>query len=161
MVYIPAGPFYMGSRNGETDERPVRKITLSAFCIDQHEFTKRDFDQVLHQAKAKGIRIPSPLPDDKGPQYPLTGLNSEEARLLCEIQGKDLPTEPQWEKAAKGRRVCTIYGTKKSNCESITPQTAVFNSKIGPAEVCSKRKNGYGLCDMSGNVWEWTRDWYN
>jgi len=98
---------------------------------------------------------PSPRGFD-GLHQPVVNVDWHEAKAFCESQGKRLPTEAEWEKAAKGPEGYD-YGTKSGK---LNHREAHYDAEA-TADVCSYPENGYGLCDMSGNVWEWMADWYD
>jgi len=99
--------------------------------------------------------------DFDGPEQPVVRTTWHEANAYCEAQGKRLPTEAEWEKAAigstKGYNLNIEYGTQRGQ---LSKTEAVYDT-YRTAPVCSKPENGYGLCDMAGNVWEWVSDWYD
>ena len=154
MVYIPAGEFQMGSRADDPKvyewekphEQPQHPVYLNAYWIDLHEVTNAEFERVdsSHQ------RNQSVSPCDDCPVDEVTWL---QAKKYCESQGKRLPTEAEWEKAAKGGRdddPVPLEDYAWTAKETIT--------RVQP--VMKKKPNGYGLYDMLGNVREWTADWY-
>lgn len=147
MVYIPAGTFKMGSMKGHPWERPVHGVYVSSFCIDKHEVTNTQYSSYE----------PSPSPKDfDGSNQPVVNVNWFKAKEFCERQGKRLPTEAEWEKAARGPEGYE-YGTKSG---MLNYAEAHYNAD-NTAVVCSYPENDYGLCDMTGNVWEWVSDWYS
>ena len=102
------------------------------------------------------MTVPKSRTGFDGPNQPLVYVNHGQAQGFCEAQGKRLPTEAEWEKAArgpKGRDYATASGELKSS-------EANYNSRA-TVDVASYSANGYGVHDMTGNVWEWTADWYD
>lgn len=146
-AYISAGSFRMGSSSDNEDEHPVHKVELDAYCMARTETTNQAYWDVMGKSR-------SPVNFDS-PQQPVVNVNWHEAQNYCQKIGGSLPTEAQWEKAAKGP-VGHPYGThsgtlnkKEANYES--EETVVVGSYLS---------NGYALHDMTGNVWEWSQDWY-
>lgn len=160
MVYIPEGTFRMGSTTGDKAEVPIREPKISRFCIDETEFTNADAQRVVAQSarqyEGKGkIEVIEAEEGDNGPNQPLAYVTWHQAKMFCEVQGKRLPTEAEWEKAARGPS-----GNEYMNVDKIDHTIAVYGQAL-TADVKSKPANGYGLYDMSGNVAEWTADWYD
>ena len=145
MVLIPAGPFTMGSPAAQ-DEAPHR-VTLSAFYIDTHEVTQEAYRTVMK-------KNPSGF---KGPRRPVERVTWYEARDYCRKVGKRLPTEAEWEKAARAGTTTAYYWG-----ETIDGAFAWYwdNSERRTHPVGEKRPNSFGLHDVSGNVWEWVADNY-
>ncbi len=162
MVKIPAGKFLMGSENGDADERPIHTVYLDAFYIDTHEVTVGDYKKFI---KATGHRALSDAvfkcsPTDK---HPVVGVSWHDAIEYAKWIGKRLPTEAEWEKAARGGLVGMNYPWG----ESIDSSKANFNkkTKAGTHEeqttvVGKYPSNEFGIFDMSGNVAEWCLDVY-
>jgi formylglycine-generating enzyme required for sulfatase activity len=158
MVDVPAGDFPMGSPEGqgESDERPLHQVFVSEFLIDKTEVTWRQFRKF---AEAKGAalgRVPIwGAPDD----YPACFILWEEARDYCEWVGGRLPTEAEWEKAAKGT-VAQAYpwgdAWDARRCNSISGGMHRPES----AGAYPKCLSPYGVLDMAGSVWEWCSDPY-
>ena len=150
MVLVPAGPFIMGSNNGGGDEQPVHTVNLDGFWIDQYEVTNIQW-KVYAQAAGKAAK--------SGPNdYPVVYVSWYDARDYCAWAGKRLPTEAEWEKAARGTDGRTYpwgegIGHDKANYLGGPGRTAKVGSS--PAGI-----SPYGAHDMAGNVWEWVQDWY-
>lgn len=144
---IPAGSFWMGSKTGNPDELPVHKVDLDGYCISRTEVTNGAYGDVTRQS-------PSPIHFDD-PRQPVIYVSWHEAWDYCQAIGGRLPTEAEWERAAKGPQDHR-YGTQSGK---LTSKEANYNSG-GTVAVGSYPPNGYGLYDMTGNVWEWTADWY-
>ncbi|MDQ6664290.1 MAG: formylglycine-generating enzyme family protein [Acidobacteriota bacterium] len=170
MIAIPGGEFLRGRTfawadydvkwypNPAKDDEPVRKIAVDPFYIDQSEVTNGRFAAFV---KATRHRAPFDWKEGKQPagweNYPVVDVSWDDSAAFCAWEGKRLPTEAEWEHAARGLQDGKMYpwGDRK-----IEPADAVFNKVDGPQPVCGKTKNEFGLCDMIGNVWEWCSDWY-
>jgi formylglycine-generating enzyme required for sulfatase activity len=155
MVRVPAGEFTQGADLGEAatlkwekSMRPPHPVFVSAFLIDVHEVTNAEyerFDRQHHRAEASAC-------DD----CPVTDVDWAEAKRFCEAQHppKRLPTEAEWEKAAKG-------GSDGAP-EPLGDHAWYADNSGGRAQpVMRKKVNGYGLYDMLGNAREWTADWWD
>jgi len=152
MVSIKGGCFEMGDTFGDggADEKPVHRVCLDDFRMDKYEVT-----QAAYQA-AMGN---NPSGHENCPNCPVEEVNWAEAKSYCGKVGKRLPTEAEWEYAARegGKQVKYGPGGNEVNCS-----TANFNDCVGKtAPVGSHAPNALGLHDMAGNVWEWTADWYD
>jgi formylglycine-generating enzyme len=170
-VLFPAGEFLRGRTfewsdyevkwypNPAKDDTPVKKISLDAFQLDVAEVTNERF---AAYAKATGRAKPyywrnGEIPEGKA-QHPVVNVTWEEANAFCAWEGKRLPTEAEWERACRGpvgdNRMFP-WGDRDP-----TSKDAHYGALDGPIGVCSKQKSDTGLCDIIGNVWEWTADWY-
>ncbi len=145
MVLIPEGEFVMGS--GAAGDEPAHTVFLSAYYIDTHEVTQQDFEKVMG-SNPSGF---------KGPTLPVEQVTWFEAREYCKAVGKHLPTEAEWEKAARGGSSTPYYWGKEIDG---THAWYWDNSKRTSHPVGKKQPNAFGLYDMSGNVWEWVQDHY-
>lgn len=163
MVLVPAGEFTMGSNLGE-DEKPVRRVYLNAFYMDRFEVTVEQYARYL---EVTDMEEPPDWNMMNQPQYqrrPVVNVDWEDAVNYCKWAGKRLPTEAEWEKAARGTdgriypwgneaptRLHANYGRKElDNHQALTP--------VGSFEA---GKSPYGIYDMAGNAWEWVFDWYD
>jgi len=147
-IRIPAGTFQMGCSANDDEclgrERPARPITLTRdFWIGQTEVTQEAYKRVMKGAD------PSQF---KGPRHPVEKVTWREAQLFCRSIGGQLPTDAQWEMAARGGSVRPRHG--------VVARIGWYskNSVYQSHEVAKLAPNGYGLYDMLGNVWEWTAD---
>ena len=171
MVLIPAGDFQMGSNTGDPDEKPVHTVYVDAFYMDIHEVTNAQYRQFVDANPQWGkVRIPTDYHDGEylkhwnGNNYP-TGQGDHPvvyvswygAMAYAQWARKRLPTEAEWEKAARGG----LVGRKYPWGNSIGPSQANYGSHVGDTTtVGSHPPNKYGLYDMAGNVWEWCLDAY-
>lgn len=163
MVSIPAGAFFMGCNaavdtNCFDDEKPGRTVSLDAFTIDTYEVTVANYRQCVEAGKCTALDMGGSCNWNQSnrAQHPINCMDWNQAKTYCEWQGKRLPTEAEWEKAARGtdKRVYpwgNEWDAKKANVNtSGTVAVGSYAAGISP----------YGAYDMSGNVWEWTADWY-
>ena len=153
MVPVPGGTYIMGSEGGDSDELPAHEVNIKPFYIDAHEVTNRQFREFL---KETGHSKPGFWhPDLDRPEDPVVGVSWSDAVAYASWENKRLPTEAEWEYAARGG----TFNKKYSWGDEPAIQYANFNS-FGIAPVKSFKPNGYELYDMIGNIWEWCADWY-
>ncbi len=164
MVLISAGAFTMGATDGHEDEKPPHAVHLKAYYIDLYEVTVDRFARYL-----KGVNAEHPLAwkeatNGSHGDKPVVGVDWFDAQEYCEWVGKRLPTEAEWEKAARGS------DARRYPWGSQTPTRAHANfnrlawkgyatlTEVGHFE---QGRSPYGLYDMAGNVWEWVSDHYD
>ncbi len=165
MVYVPKGYFQMGTASGRDDEKPMHFVYTSAYFIDKYEVSNADY---MAFVEATGHAKPQYWQDEKfnQPDFPVVGVSWYDAMAYAEWKGRRLPTEAEWEKAARGNdgrlwpwgnkwdQGFYFYFVNISGDQDNYPQTAPVNyyqSGISP----------FGLFNTSGNVWEWCLDWYD
>ena len=165
MVFVPAGEFLMGDERGEEDERPARRVYLDAFFIDRTEVTQEAYAACV---KAGVCRPPARYNDPSSPRHPVVGVSHEDATTYCRFMGRRLPTEAEWEKAARGTDGRRFPWGNEEDCSRANygnyqgeGMCAAMNPGH-PIEVGSRPKgqSPYGAEDMAGNVWEWVQDAY-
>ncbi|HSY38849.1 MAG TPA: SUMF1/EgtB/PvdO family nonheme iron enzyme, partial [Polyangia bacterium] len=100
-VPIPAGSFTAGSTRGDEDERPVRKVTVKAFAIDRTEVTRGDYAACVAAGHCKATTEKTAA-DGSDARLPITGVDWNDAQVYCKFAGGRLPSEVEWEKAARG-----------------------------------------------------------
>jgi len=154
MVLIPAGHFLMGSEEGDEDERPIHKVYVDAFYIDTAEVTCARYECFLKETGYPPHQMWTPVYDR--PDDPTVGVSWDDASAFANWAGKRLPTEAEWERAARGGLVEKKY----PRGDEINKEKVNYDS-FGTTPVKSYEPNGYGLYDMAGNVWEWCQDWYS
>lgn len=163
MVLIPAGEFVMGSDKGDQDEAPVHRVYLHAFYIDKFEVTNGRFAKYVEAIQSEP---PWGFSDKSTPvihaDRPVRWVNWMDAMGYCLWSGKRLPTEAEWEKAARG----TDERIFPWGNDPPTPVHAIYGLKEGGAETVSvvgshpMGQSPYGVQDMAGNLYEWVMDWY-
>ncbi len=169
MVLIPAGDFTMGSNRGETDEQPVHLVYLDAFYMDKYEVTNKLYKECADAGKCeppKQIYFFAESPNkiyygvSQYDNFPVIFVDWNMAKAYCEWRGARLPTEAEWEKAARGTgRENTYPWGKDLDCQKANYQGCVNRT----SEVGSYQEgvSPFGVYDMTGNVWEWVSDWYS
>jgi formylglycine-generating enzyme required for sulfatase activity len=165
MVLIPAGEFIMGTDERLPDEGPQHKVTLKAFYFDKYEVTNLQYEQFI---KATNRRSPihfrnRTFPEGKA-DHPVINVTWEDARDYCAWAGKRLPTDQEWEKAARGTDGRTYpwgneFDWRKANVPARWKDSPMFGDTT-PVGAFEAGRSPYGVYDMSGNVWEWTDSWY-
>jgi len=153
MVLVPGGTYSMGTDGGFPDQQPRHEVVLDPFYMDIHEVTNKQYQKFIEDT---GRRNPDFwFPDIDLPDEPVVGVSWKDAVAYAAWAGKRLPTEAEWEYAARGGTI----GRKYPWGDSFDPSYANVGS-FGIAPVKSFRPNDHGLYDMVGNVWEWCSDWY-
>jgi formylglycine-generating enzyme len=175
MVLIPAGPFTMGSNDGLPNERPEHTVTLDTYYIDQYEVTLGLYRKFLEAAKHDA----PPTWDDEAASTvgdrPAIGMKWADALAYCKWAGKRLPTEAEWEKAARGTdgrrypwgQMQPFVDIANYNRGVWVSETITLVGVTSGLEGMSVRhglkeggKSPYGLSHMAGNAAEWVADWY-
>ena len=171
MVYVPAGTFLMGSNDHEHDEKPPHQVRLAAFWMDQTEVTNAHYNRCVEAEVCRSSSYADD-PDFNGAGYPVVGVSWRDARTYCEWAGSRLPTEAEWEYAARGPERLTypwgneFDGTKLNFCD----QNCSFEWKanhVGDGYAQAAPAGSYpagaswaGALDLAGNVWEWVQSEY-
>ncbi len=183
ICWIPPGPFWMGRNHlwlideigwqvrDRVDDRPVHRVTLPGFWIDRTEVTQeayREFIRATGREEPFHWRQGFPTAEARRPVYNVAWAD---ARDYCAFRGKRLPTEAEWEKAARGGKQAEPWPWGASyrppppedHPEDAPPPAppARLAHPIGPADVGSHPANAYGLHDMVGNIAEWVADGYD
>ncbi|MDR0937891.1 MAG: formylglycine-generating enzyme family protein [Mediterranea sp.] len=162
MVYVEGGTFWMGCTDGqgsdcENDESPAHSVTLTSFNISKYEVTQGQWVTIMGTNPSKNAR---------GDNYPVTNVSWSDAQEFCDrlntATGKQyrLPTEAEWEYAARGGNQSKSYKYSGSNNLNNVGWFS-GNSEGNTHPVGQKLPNELGIYDMSGNVWEWCSDWYS
>ena len=165
MVLIPAGKFIMGTDIRLPDEGPEHKVYLPAYYIDKYEVTNfqyKKFNDATHHRSPRNWRNRT-FPEGKA-DHPVVYVSWEDARDYCHWAGKRLPTDQEWEKAARGTDGRMFpwgdeFDTAKANTPLRWQEIGEFGDTT-PVGSFEGGKSPYGVYDMSGNVWEWTSSWY-
>ncbi len=160
MAYVPAGSFEMGDHfdEGEDNELPVHTVTLDGFYMDKTEVTVGQFkvflDDTSYSWGGDWDSVASKSPTD---DHPMIWVTWNDATAYAEWAGKRLPTEAEWEYAARGGQ-----GQRYSRGNDIDDTEANYGGNVGKTTLVGNYPaNGYSLYDMTGNVYEWCVDWYD
>ncbi len=165
MLRIPAGEFLRGYNGGFPDEQPEQTIYLDEFYIDQYEVTNQQYDRCVRAGQCRLPALPRSVnfgryyADSAFRNHPVIWVTWDDAARYCAFAGKRLPTEAEWEKAARGAQGFLYpWGN-----EAPQPGQANFNyihRDVAPVGFYSGDFSPYGLFDTAGNVREWVADWY-
>lgn len=147
-IHVPGGSFMMGDELGDKDAQPVREVTLKPYMLCKHEVSQKAWDEIGGYDSRSMV----------GPNLPINNITWNEARAWCKVAGFRLPSEAEWEYAARANSA--------SNWVSGAPKAlAAFawyseNAKNNVHPVGTRRPNAWGFHDMAGNVAEWCQDIY-
>jgi serine/threonine-protein kinase len=160
MVFVPEGEFTMGGNDGDSDEKPVHAVFLDAFWIDQTEVTNVMYSMCAEQRacdapnSARSFTRENYFGNPEYDDYPVINVSWDDANTYCAWAGRRLPSEAEWEKAARGIDAATYpWGNDPPANTLLNYNNAVGDTaEVGsyPAGVSS-----FGALDMAGNVWEW------
>lgn len=155
MVYLSGGSFVMGNSDNR-DEGPEHEVTVGGFWMDVYPVTVAEFRKYL---EATGAAMPKHWrdPNFNGPNQPVVGVTWEQANAYAQWAGKQLPTEAQWEFAARGKE------NRRYPWGNLPPSSTLcnFNDFLGMTSMVSMHEDGRtpdGIYDLAGNVYEWTAD---
>ena len=183
-VVVPAGEFWMGrtrlylmdeigwNLRERMDDRPVHRVSLAAFAIGAREVTNAEYAAFV-ASPGSGVTAPfhwgGAVPPPSKNRLPIYNVTWTDATKYCASVGGRLPTEAEWERAARGGAADLDYpwgndfvdpgATNAANAAA--GRRAHSGASTGPVAVGSFAPNAFGLHDVSGNVWEWTADWYD
>ena len=159
MVYVPAGEFVMGSESGGNNhEEPIHTVYLDEYWIDKYDVTNAQF-LICVQAGECDEPGGNYFGNNAFEDHPVVFVSWFDAEDYCEWAGRRLPTEAEWEKAARGNNGRTYpwgegISCQKANYNNCTMGTTAVGTYLDGASP-------YGALDMTGNVWKWVADWYD
>ncbi len=179
MVYVPAGEFSMGSNDENPDEKPMHTVSLDAYWIDKTEVTNAMYAVCVEKGACQPPSYSgsntrgSYYRDAQYAGYPVIYVDWNKAQAYCQWAGVRLPTEAEWEKAARGMDGRnypwgnTFDGSKANYCDRNCSNDWVADknqddgyAETSPVGAYPSGASPYGALDMAGNVWEWVNDWY-
>jgi len=167
MVYVPEGTFVMGSDDSDAsdNEQPVRNVYLDAYWIDKYEVSNAQYEMCVEAGECtapyarKSSTRDSYYGNPTYDNYPVIYVDWNQASAYCAWAGGSLPSEAEWEKAARGPNGNKYpWGDESPSCN-----LANYSGCEGDTSAVGSYPEGasyYGTLDMAGNVWEWVNDWY-
>jgi formylglycine-generating enzyme required for sulfatase activity len=170
-VMVPSGVSTMGSNRADADEGPEHRVTLPMFAIDRYEVTVGEFRAFVAETKRRTSAEEAGRPreetwraDAVGSRFdhPVRWVSWYDADAYCRWRGKRLPTEAEWERAARGpeaQRQQEVAGGVFPWVGGFDP-TAVHSGEPSAVGLHTRNRTAEGVYDMAGNVWEWVLDWY-
>ncbi len=164
LVEIPGGPFTMGQDGGSDDEAPAHEVDVPTFSMELFEVTNAQFAAFVAdtgyvtEAETGGSAGWKPLAEGKD-NYPVVKVTWNDAKAFCEWAGRRLPTEAEWEKAARGTDARKFPWGDDWDANRANVKEAGFRGTT-PVGTFADGASPFGIFDMAGNVWEWTADWY-
>ena len=163
MAVVPAGEFVMGSVTGDADEQPVRRVYLDAFFMDLYQVSVGQYAKFLEATSQAAPPDWSIMNKSRHQNRPVVNVDWADANAYCTWAGKRMPTEAEWEKAARGTDGRTYpWGNELPTGFRANSMKEKWSNHwvVMPVGMYEEGKSPYGLYDMAGNVWEWVSDWY-
>ena len=160
MVYVPGGSFTFGSMD-KPEESPRQQVEIDGFNIDKYPVTNADYQAYVDDTGAEAPRHWEDGAIATGKEnHPVVWVSWEDASAYCAWAGKRLPTEMEWEKAARGDdgRIYP-WGDSFDSARANSAESGVRDTS--PVDSYPSGASPYGAEDMVGNVWEWTADWFD
>lgn len=163
MVLIPAGEFLLGAEDGLPDVRPMHKTYLSSYWVEKYEVSNAQYQRCVESGVCSPPKVRQAFEDSQFAQHPVTNITWNQARSYCQWRGRRLPTEAEWEKAARGtdgRR--HPWGNGEESINRKIKEQEMRSGGKGTFAVGSVQEDvsPYGVSDVAGNAWEWVKDWY-
>ncbi len=163
MVLVPAGEFWMGAEDGLPDARPMHRVYLSSYWFDKYEVTNAQYRQCVEGGGCSPPKDRQAFDDPQRVEHPVTGITWTQGRAYCEWRGKRLPTEAEWEKAARGtdgRRYPWGNSGEVVKSRAKNAELKAGNNSTEPVGRQPATMSPYSVFDLIGSVSEWVKDWY-
>lgn len=161
MIYVPAGEFIMGSDVGEWNDGPRHAVLLDAFHVDRTETSNAEYAACVAARKCRPAKVFRDMPELGAAEFPAVGVDYADATKYCAFRGKRLPTEAEWERAARG-----LVERRWPWGDEFDPALANMRHELdgwktaAPVTAFPGGASPIGALNMAGNVWEWTQDWF-
>jgi formylglycine-generating enzyme required for sulfatase activity len=159
LMYVPAGEFKMGS-NDYPGSSPVHTVYLDAYWIDKTEVSNAQYHLCVDSGACKKPGLIKFFNDSKYSEHPVIAVDLSHAKAYCEWAGRRLPTEAEWEKAARGTDQRTYAWGEGIDCTKANLGGCKEFSNTSPVGHYPQGASPYGVLDMTGNVWEWVSDFF-
>lgn len=164
MAYIPGGVFLIGNDRGSVDEQPIHAVHVDAFYMDAFEVTNKLYKECVEAGVCQPVRKNSATrdryyDDPRFVRFPVLFVNWDMAQTYCEWRGARLPTEAEWEIAARGGTNLTYPWGENPDC-NLANYGNCLRDTSGSA-IYYLGQSRFGVYNMAGNVWEWVSDWYS
>lgn len=163
MALVPAGEFVMGAEELLPDARPVHRVFVSSFWIDRYQVTNAQYRKCVDAGGCLPPKDRQAYDEAERAQHPVTNVTWTQARAYCQWKGKRLPTEAEWEKAARGtdaRRYPWGNGNDVIKIRLKSGEIRTVSNGTEPVGSQVVTVSPYGIHDLVGSVSEWVKDWY-
>lgn len=163
MALIPEGEFRMGAEDGLPDARPTRRPSLSSYWIDKYEVTNAQYRQCALSGVCPPPKDRQAFDDASRARHPVVNVTWTQARTYCQWSGRRLPTEAEWEKAARGADGRRYPWGNSDEAIKTWLKERDLQARANETRLVGSLKEAvspYGVFDLVGNVWEWVKDWY-
>ena len=157
LVWVPPGEFMMGSDDGERREKPIHRVVLDGYWIYKHPVTVGQY-RLFCAATGRALRHAPPWGWQE--EHPIVNVSWEYATAYAQWAGVSVPTEAEWEKAARGTDGRTFPWGDEWDRAKCCSSVGLRRSSVNFVGSLHEGASPYGALDMAGNVWEWTADWY-
>ncbi len=164
MLLIPGGEFMMGAEDLSADARPAHRVAVSTFWLDRYHVTNAQYRKCVEGGGCLPPKDRQSFDDAERAQHPVVNVTWNQARTYCHWRGKRLPTEAEWEKAARGtdaRRYPWGNGNEPIKHRIKTSELRTAGNGTEPVGSQSAILSPYGISGMVGSVSEWVKDWYS
>ncbi len=161
MAWTPPGEFIMGSDVGEWNDGPRHKVHLEGYYVDLLETSNAAYAECVTAKACRPAKTFGDMPELGRPEFPVVGVDFADARKYCAWRGKRLPTEAEWERAARG-----LDERRWPWGDTFDPKLANMRHDVdgwptaAPVDAFPNGRSPVGPLNMAGNVWEWTQDWF-
>jgi formylglycine-generating enzyme required for sulfatase activity len=161
MIYVPPGEFIMGADFGEWNDGPRHKVWLDGYHVDRTESSNAEYKECVAAGACRPAHVFRDMPELGRDEFPVVGVDFADATKYCAWRKKRLPTEAEWERAARG-----LEERRWPWGDEFDPKFANMRHDLdgwptaAPVNAFPEGRSPIGALNMAGNVWEWTQDWF-